>query len=70
MTKEYILKREKNGIWYSYPTGNWYGMNIDEVLEKVEDDLNNFSKENFQLKRIIKKHCPPYIWNAVKLGDR
>ena len=40
MTKEYILKREERGLWYSYPTGNMYELhkNMDTLLNRVEID--------------------------------
>ena len=33
------------------------------------DKLNEQDNEIFQLKRIIKKYCPPFVWETVKLGD-
>ena len=48
--KEYLLKREDKGIWYSYPTGNWYGDNITELFERLEKDLNKLYHENERLK--------------------
>lgn len=49
--KNYILKREEKGIWYSYPTGNWYGNDLNEVFEKVEWDLNRLYDEIWELKK-------------------
>lgn len=48
--KEYLLKREDKWIWYSYPTGNWYGDNITELFERLEKDLNKLYHENERLK--------------------
>jgi len=53
--KEYTLKREEKGIWYSHPTGNWYGNDLDEVFKKVEDDLNRLHGRIWELEKELNK---------------